>query len=93
MAKQKQTIEEKVQKKYPEFIEEVQGLMIPDLEKRLNNHSKAASDWEQKKEEDDALATLKEQVSELNAVYAEPIKELKLKCRYLASLIKEKGGQ
>lgn len=93
MGRPKQTIEDKVNKKFPDFAVEVAGSSIEALEKRLSNYAKATSDWEQKKEEDDALNELKDQVSEMNAVYADPIKELKLKSRYLTHLIKEKGGQ
>ncbi len=93
MGRPKQSIEDKVQKKFPDFALEVAKLSVADLEKRLSNNAKAVNDWEQRKEEDQELNDLKEEVSERNAVYSDPIKELKLKSRYLTALIKEKGGQ
>ena len=93
MGRQKKTIQEKVQKAYPTFVEEVERLSVSDLEKRLSNYAKAINENDEKQDEDEELEKAKEVVGELTATYSGPRKELKLKSRYMTALIKEKGGQ
>lgn len=93
MSRPKKSIQEKVQKAYPSFVEEVDRLSVGDLEKRLSNYAKAIAENDEKQEEDEELEKASEVVSELKATYAGPRKELKIKSRYMTALIKEKGGQ
>lgn len=93
MGRPKKSIAEKVQNDYPDFAQEVEGLSVSDLEKRLSNFAKAIAENDENQENDEKLEEAKDVVSELAAAYSGPRKELKLKSRYMTSLIKEKGGQ
>ena len=92
MGRPKQTIQQKIDKKFPSFREEVERLSVADLETRLSNYAKAQAEHEEKKDGDEILEKLQEDVSERKALYAEPIKELRIKSKYMVTLIKEKGG-
>lgn len=93
MGRQKQTIQQKVQKKFPDFVQEIDRLSVADLNTRIASYAKAAAEHEEKKNQDEYLEKLSEEVAERRALYTEPIKEIRLKSRYMAALIKEKGGQ
>ena len=93
MGRPKQSIQEKVQKEFPDFADSVNGLSVAELDKRLNTYAKEAERVEEAKENDEALEHAKDSVSELGAPYRDAKKAIRLKSRYLISLIKEKGGE
>jgi hypothetical protein len=93
MAKPKKSIQERVQKEIPEFAEVVAGLSVAELEQRLASEAKNAERIEEAKENDQALEEAKNQVAEYSAPYRDAKKVVRLKSRYLISLIKEKGGE
>lgn len=92
MSKPKKDVRTKAQKQIPDFVEVVDALGLPDLEKRLNTLAKQAEEVESAKESDEALEDAKNAVSELGAPYRDAKKEIRLKTRYIIQLIGEKGG-
>lgn len=95
MSQDKGSIETKVYK-LPggkEFIDEVVGLSIPQLDARILQMQKALEESEQHKEQNIALQTAKDEVAVLDGPYKDVKKAVKFKTKYLIALIKEKGGQ
>ncbi len=88
----KKSVQETVQKKYPDFVEVVDGLGVPELEARLLTYAKEREKVEEAKEADEELAKTAELLKELKGPYSDATKAINLKSRYLISLIKEKGG-
>lgn len=82
----------KVQKKYPEFVAEVDGLSLDDLSGRISRLAQANADNSEARENDEELAEASSLHSELKAPYEDAKKAIQLKSRYLRNLIKEKGG-
>lgn len=93
MNKPKPSIQQKVQKDFPEFADEVAGLSVEQLDARISETAKAAEEIQTSKESDEGLEEAKASVSELNAPYKEALKVTRLKIKYLIALIKEKGGK
>ena len=91
MAKQKKGVKQTVEELYPDFTSEVGALSLDSLEKRLSNYAKRAEEIEEAKESDEELEKTKELLSELAAPYRDGKKEVRLKSRYIISLIKERG--
>lgn len=83
----------KVQKKFPEFVAEVNGLSVEDLSARISRLAQANADNAEARENDDELAEASARHSELKAPYEDAKKAIQLKSRYIRNLIKEKGGQ
>lgn len=92
MAKEKKSNKQKVQAKYPDFVEETQGLSVEALEKKIGVYAKEQEKAVKFKEEDSALNEAKEQVKELSGPHRDIAKALKLKIRFMCELVKEKGG-
>lgn len=88
----KKTLAEIVEKEYPDFVEDVQGLDAATLRSRLSTYAIELDRSEQAKEDDEAYQTAKALASELGAPYRDIEKALKLKRKYIVKLIKEKGG-
>lgn len=87
------TINEKVEAEYPEFVQDVLGLDVDSLEKRLSTYAKHRDETEEAKKNDDELNTGKATVKEMSAPYNDALKAINLKSKYIVALIKEKGGQ
>lgn len=85
------SIEEKARKESPQFVDEVQNLPIPELEKRLSDLAKGAEEVEDAKAADEELESLRAQVNELAAPYRDAKKAIRTKMRYIISLIKERS--
>ena len=92
MAKTKKTLQQKVQEEMPEFADEVAALSISDLNGRLATLAKNAEANEEAKEDDEELEKAHALAAELGAPYRDARKAIRLRSRYLISLIKEKGG-
>ena len=90
--KAKKTFVEKVQEEMPDFVGEVVGLSVDDLNKRLAAIAKASQENDENQEKDEDLAKAKLLAKELGDDYREPRKTLKKKTKYIVALIKEKGG-
>jgi hypothetical protein len=79
----------KIEKEMPEFVAEVSGLCLGDLETRLVALSKGVMEVERTKEADEAYAAAKANASELGAPYREAKKALKMKMEYIFGLLGE----
>lgn len=91
--KEKLSFEQQFQKDNPDFAGEVAGLSVQDLNNRLAEFAKAAEWNETKKEEDEDLARAQAEAKEAGAVYRDEKKALRVRSKYVISLIKEKGGK
>lgn len=92
MPRPKKSVQEKVQKKYPEFVSAVDGLSVADLESKLAMYAKESENVDQAQENDEEIEKTNALLSELKGPYLDARKAIKLKMRYVISLIKEKGG-
>ncbi len=93
MARAKKSLQEKVHEEMPEFAAEVAGLAVQDLNNRLAALAKGAEENEQAQEDDEELEQARAEASELAAPYRDAKKALRLRSRYVISLIREKGGK
>ena len=75
-----------------EFKSEVDRLSVTALEARVTGLQKALGESRDHKEENTALKNAKELVAEISGPYNDVEKAVKIKTKYLLSLIKEKGG-
>lgn len=92
MKPNKLSISEKVRKEHPDFVEEVVGLSVEQLNERLAVHAKNIAGIEDAKEADEVLAEASEALTQMRAPYAEAKKVINQKTRFIIELIKEKGG-
>ena len=92
MAKKTVTVQEKVQKDYPEFVSTVDGLSVQDLEGKLSSYAKEADKVLVARKEDEELTKTKALTKELSGPYSDALKAIALKTKYIIELIKEKGG-
>lgn len=88
----KLSISEKVRQDHPDFVAEVVGLSVEELNSRLASHAKQVAEVEDAKEADEELADAREVAKTLAAPYAESKKTINQKTRFIVELIKEKGG-
>ena len=86
------TLAGKVQKEMPEFASEVLKLDTQGLKNRIATYAEELEKSEECMESDDELKSAKLEAKELAAPYGDVRKAVRLKTRYLLSLIKEKGG-
>lgn len=89
--KEKKSIQVVMQKENPEFVAEVSGLNVDQLNARLAELAKGIQRVEDEKEADEDLEAAKAQVTELSAPYRDAKKALKNKSKYIIELIKEKA--
>lgn len=82
-----------VEKKYPAFVEETNGMSVSDLNARINKLVKDTDQIQTAMDENQKINEAKELLKELKGPYTDGIKENKLKVKYLIEMIKEKGGQ
>ena len=92
MKSNKLSISEKVRQEHPDFVAEVVGLSVEELNGRLAAHAKQVAEVEDAKEADEALAEAREVAKTLVAPYTEAKKAINHKTRFIIELIKEKGG-
>lgn len=88
----KKDVKLEVQKRYPDFVESIDGLSVGDLEQRLLTYAKERENVREAKEIDEQLQQVIEAKAELEGPYKDAQKAIDLKSRYIISLIKEKGG-
>lgn len=81
-----------VEKKYPSFVEETNGMSVADMNARLNKLVKNNDEIQTAMDENQKINEAKELLKELKGPYTDGIKENKLKIKYLIEMIKEKGG-
>lgn len=75
-----------------EFMESVMGLSNKDLEARISQMQKALDESEEHREANEALKNAKDEVKLLSGPYNDVKKAVKLKTKYIITLLKEKGG-
>lgn len=92
MARPKKSLREKVQEQMPDFADSVDASSVDSLNERLANIAKAYEENETNMEDDLKLEQAKEEAKELGAAYRDARKVLKLQTKYIATVIKEKGG-
>ncbi len=89
-------LQKKILKNYPEFPEVVDGLSVPELEKKLLEYAKETAAVNAKlgemKEEGGPIYLAQQAVKELTGPYSDIKKALNLKKAYLHALIGDKGG-
>lgn len=93
MARQKKSFKEVVEKEYPEFVNDVVGLNLSDLESRISTYAKESEKVSEEKANNPTILDAKAELSLLLGPYKDTQKALRLKMKYLISLVKEKGGQ
>lgn len=79
---------EKIQKEFPEFVNEVSGLDLGALNSRVAQLAQAGQENEDAKEADEALQKAREASLQLGAPYRDANKVIKLKTKYLLHLVK-----
>ena len=82
----------KIVKKFPTFVESLQGLPVQDLEKTMLSYSKHKEDTELAQKLDRELKEAKDVVTELAGPYRDALGALKLKLAFINILIKESNG-
>jgi hypothetical protein len=92
MSKSKVSIEEKVQKEFPDFCVDCQGLGVEGLNQKLLTYAKHQEEIEDSLENNEHLKAAREALNELSAPYRDAKKAVRLKMRYIINMIKEKGG-
>jgi hypothetical protein len=92
MKKPKKSVEEKIRKEMPDFVEAVVGLSVDELNTRVLNLAKELEAIDAAKEQDLELERAQELVNEYSGPYREGKRVAKLRIKYLISLIEEKGG-
>lgn len=75
-----------------EFMESVMGLSNKDLEARISQMQKALDESEEHREANEALKNAKDEVKLISGPYNDVKKAVKLKTKFIISLLKEKGG-
>jgi hypothetical protein len=86
----------KTQKEFPEFVNEVANLSVGDLNNRLLALTIASADNDTAQENDEELEEAKEKAAFFAAPYRDARKAVKLKTRYILSLLEgkqEKAGE
>jgi hypothetical protein len=83
----------KVETNYPDFVSEVVGLSIENLESRILMYTKERERFLDQKEKDEELQKVSELKKELEAPYRENATAIGLKVKYLLGLLEEKGGE
>lgn len=92
MARAKKSVQEKVDKEYPEFVTEVAGATVDQLNDRLAALARGLEESEDLKEEDQALENAKALALELSGPYKDVKKAVQLKTKYIYGLLKDKGA-
>lgn len=90
--KAKKTLEDKVREEYEHFYQEVIGLSVGDLEKRLATYAKEREKVDVAMDQDVELKETRAKAKDLAAPYNESKKALKLKNKFIVQLISDKGG-
>jgi catechol-2,3-dioxygenase len=91
--RKKKSLEEKIREDYGSFYDEVIGLSIADLEKRLSTYAKENEKVNVAMEQDEELKKAKETAKEMAAPYNDTKKALRLKNKFIVQLIADKGGE
>lgn len=89
--KGKKTVFDKVKDLDPSFAEEVSTMTDLDLKERVVTLTKYSMEIEEARQDDQDLASLKEQLKVANQTYSEPLKANKLKRQLILDVLKSRG--
>lgn len=89
----KKTLLEQIDNLDSQFAESVLKLNAQELKNRIASLASQLQESETHREENSALQKAKDEVKELSGGYNDVRKAVKLKTKYLISLLQEKGGQ
>lgn len=92
MAKNQKTLLEQIDTLDPQFAETVLGLNAQELKNRIASLASQLQESETHREENAALQQAKDEVKELSGGYNDVRKAVKLKTKYIISLLNEKGS-
>lgn len=84
---------EKFEKEYPEFVSEAQSLDDSQLDARLAQLAKDGAAVDEAKEADEGLTQAREALSQLSAPYRDSKKAIKLKVKYIISILEARGKE
>lgn len=88
MKQSKISIKQKTEKEMPEFVAEVSGLSLQDLDARLAQLAKDIQEVKDSRDADEDLQSLRDQVKIAAAPYSDAKKALQQKTSYIIELIK-----
>lgn len=91
MKKPNKSIEEKIKAAAPDFVVEVIGLSVEELDARILGLAKEIESIQDAKEADEEYQAARDLVREMGAPYNESKRGAQLRIKYLIQLIKEKG--
>jgi len=91
MAK-KTDIKTQAQKEFPDFVDAVDRLSVTELDSRLLAYAKEVENTRTSLEENATINKLKEDLKQAKGPFNDTQKALRVKMKYLMSLIAEKGG-
>ncbi|NBP13503.1 hypothetical protein EBU95_03775 [bacterium] len=89
--KGKKTVFDKVKDLDPSFAEEVSTMTDLDLKEKVVTLTKYSMEIEEARQDDQDLASLKEQLKVANQTYSEPLKANKLKRQLILDVLKSRG--
>lgn len=89
--KQKQSVQNQVQKELPEFAAEVATLAKEELVNRVVLYCEDAEAVDRAKDADEALKQAREESNQLAAPYKDAKKAIKLKISYILALLESRG--
>lgn len=87
------TIKIKVEKELPDFVGEVIGMSVEELDKKLASLAKHYEEVTTAQNNDEKYQEAKKEVKEMGAPYRDVKKAIRMKNSYIVELIKEKGGK
>jgi hypothetical protein len=87
----KKSLFERVAEAYPDFVIMVESMPTQELRERLASMAILLAETAATEEADQDLAAAKESVKTLSANYVEVKKAVKLKTRWIARLLEERG--
>lgn len=76
-----------------EFVGEVEGLSVEQLEKRLSDLAKGLEANARAKKDDEGLEDARAEVRKLSGPYNDTAKAVRLRTKFVIELIGQKGGK
>lgn len=85
------TLFDKVKEIDPYFVQEVYSATDDNLDERLSTIAKEMTTNENKRDEDEDIKKLREQLKVANETYSRPLTALKLKRKLIYKILEERG--
>jgi len=90
-SRQPKTLEEKVFSIDPDFITEIRGGTLDEAKNKLFRLDKYETELMDARDDDQDLASKREELKVANQTYSEPLKAIKLKRAFALKVLAEKG--